>query len=44
MLTINLNDIFNKMESFVDEQLKNPKSVISKVRNDILSFDTNGLD
>lgn len=32
------------MESFVDEQLKNPKSVISKVRNDILSFDTNGLD
>lgn len=39
MVTINIKDIFSKAESFVDNQLKDPTSVISKVKNDVLNFD-----
>lgn len=43
MLTINTNDIFYKAELFIDEQLKDTRSVISKAKNDIDNFDISEL-
>lgn len=44
MLTIHIDDIQKKMESFVDDELKKPTSVFSKAKKNIDNFDNRNLD